>query len=183
MISLLLCLALVQSDDPAKLVDQLGSDDLELRDTAQAKLVALGAGALAALEKGAKSDVEEVRSRSNHILSNFNYKNRSFVLTYATLGEVGVARLVKELAARADPEERRYVLEALGLSKSAAAFAAIKPELQSKDGETRRVAYEALGNFSSKEAVDTLLANANDPDPRYRTTRSEERRVGKECRL
>ncbi len=155
-------------DDPAKLVDQLGSDDLELRDAAQAKLVTLGAGALVALEKGAKSDIDEIKSRCNHILSGFNYKNRAFVLTFSTLGDVGVARLTKELAARTDVEERRYIIEALGLSKAEKAFALIKAEAGSKDGETRRVAFEALGNFSTKEAVDFLLANTKEPDVRYR---------------
>jgi len=170
MVAFALLAALLLQDDPHALVQQLGSDDLELRDTAQAKLVQLGAAALPALEKGAKSDIEEIRSRSNHILSGFNYKNRAFVLSFASMGEVGVTRLLKELGTRTDQDERRLLIEALGLSKSEKALDAIKAETRAKEGETRRVALAALGNFATKEAVDTLMASVNDPDPRYRST-------------
>jgi hypothetical protein len=59
---------LLAQADPAALVERLGSDDIEVRQRAEADLVRLGATSEAALEKGTRSPDREIAARSARIL-------------------------------------------------------------------------------------------------------------------
>jgi hypothetical protein len=60
--------ALVCLQDPAALVERLGSDDIEARQRAEADLVDLGQASEAALEKGTRHPDREIATRSARIL-------------------------------------------------------------------------------------------------------------------
>lgn len=60
--------ALLALQDPAALVERLGSDDIEQRQRAEADLVALGAASEAALEEGTRHPDREIATRSSRIL-------------------------------------------------------------------------------------------------------------------
>jgi hypothetical protein len=67
---LLLASALVAQDtDPSRLIEQLGGDDIESRDRAEAALVKLGRPALATIEKALAGAEGEAKARLQRVVA------------------------------------------------------------------------------------------------------------------
>ena len=77
-LSLLLCPWI---QDPAELIEKLGSDDPEARDTAAGKLEKLGTRALKPIREAfKKTDDKDVRNRLRNIITNIEIGNAGSVL-------------------------------------------------------------------------------------------------------
>lgn len=74
MVGLFLALAILAQDDVNVLVQQLGDDSIEVRESATTKLSRIGEPARAALLKAAESPSGEVRARATRILKSLDFQ-------------------------------------------------------------------------------------------------------------
>ncbi len=116
--SLLFAFALAQDADPSRLIEDLGSNDVEVRTRAEAALVKLGGKALAALEAASGSTDADVRSRASALIREIRRLDRRAAICRALAPEFVAAlpRAGDVATSESESDWRQLLADATGYS-------------------------------------------------------------------